>query len=95
MQDRKNAVYDRELHSQITAAAHLAPLQMPTEAAACARKLYAALRQVDAAHFNLILAEAPPAGVKRQAVNDRLRRAATVYCPAQIQPQEKTHEEIS
>jgi hypothetical protein len=24
-----------------------------------------------------------------------LHRAATVYCPAQIQPQEKTHEEIS
>lgn len=74
---------------------HLLRLQMPAEAAAYAHRLYAALRQLDDARFNFILAEAPPAGVEWQAVNDRLRRAATVYCPAQIQPQEKTHEEIS
>lgn len=68
---------------------HLLRFQMPAEAAAYAHRLYSVLRQLDGAHFDFILAEAPPVGVDWQAVNDRLRRAATVYCPAQIQPQEK------
>lgn len=60
---------------------HRLRLQMPAEAAAYAHKLYSALRQLDAGYFNVILAEAPPVGVEWQAVNDRLRRAATVYRP--------------
>ncbi len=60
---------------------HLLRFQMPAEAAAYAHRLYAALRQLDGARFDSILAEAPPAGVDWQAVHDRLRRAATVYCP--------------
>lgn len=74
---------------------HLLHLQMPAGAVVYAHKLYAALRQLDDDRFNFMLAEAPPAGVEWQAVNDRLCRAATVYCPVPIQPQEKTHEEIS
>ncbi|MDP2785894.1 MAG: L-threonylcarbamoyladenylate synthase [Sulfurimicrobium sp.] len=74
---------------------HLLRLQMPAEAAAYAHGLYSALRQLDGARFDFILAEAPPVGVEWQAVHDRLRRAATLYCPTEIQPQEKTHEEIS
>ena len=66
---------------------------MPAEAAAYAHRLYAALRQLDAGYFNMILAEAPPVGVDWQAVHDRLRRAATVYCPAEIQSQENIYEE--
>jgi L-threonylcarbamoyladenylate synthase len=74
---------------------HRLRLQMPAEAAAYAHKLYSALRQLDGTHFNFILAEAPPVDVDWQAVNDRLRRAATVYCPTEVQPQEKMYEEIS
>lgn len=84
-----------ELTSACQDSPRLLRFQMPAEAAAYAHKLYAALRQLDDARFNFILAETPPAGVEWQAVNDRLRRAATVYCPAEIQSQEKTHEEIS
>ena len=74
---------------------HLLRVQMPAEAAAYAHRLYAALHRLDGARFNFILAEAPPVGADWQAVNDRLRRAATVYCPAEAQPQEKMYEEIS
>ncbi|HUX64984.1 L-threonylcarbamoyladenylate synthase [Sulfuricella sp.] len=74
---------------------HLLHFQMPAAAAAYAHKLYATLRQLDGVRFDFILAEAPPVDVDWQAVNDRLRRAAIVYCPAEIQPQEKMYEEIS
>lgn len=74
---------------------HLLRFQMPAEANAYGHGLYAALRQLDTARFDFILAEAPPVCVDWQAVNDRLRRAATVYCPAEIQPQETIHEKIS
>lgn len=74
---------------------HRLHLQMPAEAAAYAHRLYSALRQLDDTHFNFILAEAPPVDVDWQAVNDRLHRAATVYCPTEVQPQEKMYEEIS
>jgi L-threonylcarbamoyladenylate synthase len=92
-QEQRVAVLD--LTSPCQDNSHLLRFQMPAEAAAYAHRLYAALRQLDDARFNFILAEAPPAGVEWQAVNDRLRRAATVYCPAEIQPQEKIHEEVS
>lgn len=92
-QGQRVAVLEMTLACQ--ASPHLLRLQMPAEAAAYAHRLYATLRQLDDARFNFILAEAPPVGVEWQAVNDRLRRAANVYCPAEIQPQEKTHEEVS
>lgn len=92
-QEQRVAVLEMALVCQDSP--HLQRFQMPAEAAAYAHKLYAVLRQLDDVRFNFILAEAPPAGVEWQAVNDRLRRAATVYCPAEIQSLEKMHEEIS
>jgi len=74
---------------------HLLRFQMPAEAVAYGQRLYSALRQLDAGYFNTILAEAPPVGADWQAVNDRLRRAPAVYCPAEIQHQETIHEKIS
>jgi L-threonylcarbamoyladenylate synthase len=74
---------------------HLLRFQMPTEAAAYAHSLYATLRQLDDANFNFILAESPPLSIDWQAVNDRLRRAATVYYLNETQPLEKMYEEIS
>ena len=46
------------------------------EPSAFARKLYAALRELDAAGCQAILIEAPPAEPAWAAVNDRLRRAS-------------------
>ncbi len=54
---------------------------MPPQATDYARQLYATLRQLDGAHFDRILAEAPPQTADWQAVHDRLRRAAALYCP--------------
>jgi len=53
---------------------HFAPA--PTEAANYARTLYANLRRLDAADFDLIIVETPPAEAAWQAIGDRLRRAA-------------------
>ncbi len=49
---------------------------MPTAAADYARGLYAALRRLDTAGFDVILVEAPPQGMEWLAVHDRLTRAA-------------------
>lgn len=70
---------------------------MPAQAAAYARRLYAALRQLDAASPDRILVEAPPQTANWQAVNDRLRRAATLYCPVETQPEpkESMHEKVA
>lgn len=65
---------------------------MPARATAYARVLYATLRNTDDASFDRILAEAPPETADWQAVHDRLRRAATLYCPTEAQPQENSHE---
>ena len=51
-------------------------IRMPREPSAFARKLYAALRELDAAGCQAILIEAPPAEPAWAAVNDRLRRAS-------------------
>jgi L-threonylcarbamoyladenylate synthase len=51
-------------------------LRMPREPAAYAQKLYAALRELDAAGCAMLLIESPPATPEWQAVLDRLRRAA-------------------
>ncbi len=50
-------------------------LRMPREPEGYARKLYAALRELDSAGCELLLVEAPPEGPEWSAVNDRLRRA--------------------
>jgi L-threonylcarbamoyladenylate synthase len=50
-------------------------LRMPPDAQAYAKKLYAALRELDSAGCEAILIEAPPDGPAWAAVQDRLRRA--------------------
>jgi len=50
-------------------------LRMPRDPAAYARKLYAALRELDGANCDAILIEAPPAQSGWEAVIDRLRKA--------------------
>jgi len=57
----------------LPAEAHL--LRMPIEAAEYGRQLYASLRQLDEAGFDIILVEQPPAGEAWRAINDRLGRA--------------------
>ena len=48
---------------------------MPRDASAYAQRLYAALRELDAAGCEAILVEAPPPGPEWAAVRDRLERA--------------------
>ncbi|MGH8221716.1 MAG: L-threonylcarbamoyladenylate synthase [Woeseiaceae bacterium] len=50
-------------------------LRMPRDPAAYAQRLYAALRELDAASCEMILVEAPPEAHEWAAVRDRLRRA--------------------
>ena len=52
-------------------------LRMPRDAEGYARKLYGALRELDAARCDAILVEAPPQEPAWQAVLDRLQRAAS------------------
>jgi L-threonylcarbamoyladenylate synthase len=58
-------------HSGMSAA-----LRMPAGANAYAHRLYASLRELDAAGAQLIVVETPPADEAWQGINDRLRRAA-------------------
>jgi L-threonylcarbamoyladenylate synthase len=52
-------------------------LRMPRDAESYARKLYAALRELDGAGCDAILVETPPEDPAWQAVRDRLQRAAS------------------
>jgi len=52
-------------------------LRMPREPAAYARRLYAALRELDSAGCEAILVEAPPDAPEWAAVRDRLGRACS------------------
>ena len=52
-------------------------LRMPRDAEGYARRLYAALRELDAAGCDAILIESPPQEPAWQAVLDRLRRATS------------------
>lgn len=52
-------------------------IRMPREPAAYARRLYGALRELDAARCAAIVIEAPPESPEWVAVLDRLRRAAS------------------
>jgi L-threonylcarbamoyladenylate synthase len=54
---------------------------MPEDAAEYARRLYADLRSLDGAGFDLLLAEAPPETEAWAAVRDRLRRASHSHPP--------------
>ena len=51
-------------------------IRMPREPRAFAQKLYAALRELDAAACETILIEMPPETADWAAVRDRLSRAA-------------------
>ena len=51
-------------------------IRMALDAQACARNLYANLRELDASGCEVILAEAPPPGPRWEGVRDRLGRAA-------------------
>jgi L-threonylcarbamoyladenylate synthase len=50
--------------------------RLPDDAAGMARALYAALRELDAAGVDVVIAALPPAAGLGEAVGDRLRRAA-------------------
>jgi L-threonylcarbamoyladenylate synthase len=52
-------------------------LRMPREPAAYAHRLYAALRELDGAHCEMILIEAPPESPEWAGVRDRLVRATS------------------
>ena len=52
-------------------------VQMPMDAAAYGRALYAALHDIDDAGCGTVFVEDPPAGEEWRAVRDRLARAAT------------------
>lgn len=52
-------------------------LRMPREPAAYAQKLYAALRELDRAHCEMMLIEAPPETPEWAGVRDRLVRATS------------------
>ena len=52
-------------------------LRMPRDAEAYAKKLYAALRELDGAGCEAILIEAPPQAPEWDAIHDRLKRACS------------------
>ena len=54
-------------------------VRLPSEPAAAARELYAALRELDAAGLDLILIQRPPSGPEWAGVRDRLERATARY----------------
>jgi L-threonylcarbamoyladenylate synthase len=56
-------------------------IRMPKEPQAYARKLYAALRELDAAGCETILVESPPETKEWTAIRDRLSRAAASPAP--------------
>lgn len=67
------AVYAR---ATLRAARTVAQRRMPADASACARELFAVLRELDATGVKLIWVENPPEGTDWDGVRDRLQRAA-------------------
>lgn len=55
--------------------------RMPATAEAYAHELYARLRALDQAGYDVLLVETPPAGPAWVAVRDRLARAARAFAP--------------
>lgn len=70
---RNIAVYAR---AGVRSAAAVPRRRMPGDATACARELFAVLRELDATGVRLIWVEAPPEGAEWDGVRDRLQRAA-------------------
>ncbi len=59
----------------VAGAAAVCVQQLPRDAAGCARELYAALHELDAAHCTVAFVERMPATAEFEAVADRLARA--------------------
>jgi L-threonylcarbamoyladenylate synthase len=84
LDDRVRALCDRSLrvavmtrtHSGASLPAGAHQHRMPVEPAAFGRQLYASLRVLDSADFDLIVVEQPPAEEAWRAVHDRLSRAS-------------------
>lgn len=74
MQNLKCAVIS--LHQPLAHHKTLAWIKMPSDPMLYAQKLYATLRELDAANAQSILIEKLPEEISWQAINDRLRRAA-------------------
>ena len=55
---------------------HVLPYPLPDDVEGMARELYSALRDLDAAGVDVVIAALPPAAGLGEAVGDRLRRAA-------------------
>ena len=70
------AALDREAYRRAQQGERVGILTLPTEAAAAARELYATLRALDAAGYDVVLAVLPPDVEANAAVRDRLMRAA-------------------
>jgi len=67
------ALSQNKVHSEHQ---HIVRSTMPADPAAYGQMLYATLRQLDAARFDRLLAEAPPSTAAWLAVADRLKRAS-------------------
>jgi L-threonylcarbamoyladenylate synthase len=63
-------------YSAMATPADSARIALPAAPDGYAHALYAALREMDAAHADIILVESPPQDAEWQGINDRLRRAA-------------------
>lgn len=67
---------DAEIARRVRRGERVGVLTLPADAAAAARELYAALRALDSAGYDVLLAVLPPDGEASAAVRDRLTRAA-------------------
>ena len=56
-------------------------IRMPERADDYAQALYAALRELDSLHLDMILVEQPPDTEAWRAINDRLCKATSAYHP--------------
>ncbi len=56
-------------------------IRMPEQADDYAQALYASLRELDSLQLDMILVEQPPDSEAWRAINDRLRKATSVYQP--------------
>jgi L-threonylcarbamoyladenylate synthase len=73
--DRGQGIYLQHQHA--SSRTNIAIRQMPQSAADYAAALYAVLHQADAGNYNWIAVDLPPSTPEWEAVQDRLKRAAT------------------
>ncbi len=64
-------------HDRLVAEGHRVAVLKATDAVSHARSLYAELRRLDSLGFDFLIAEAAPNSGLGEAINDRLRRAAS------------------